>query len=95
MSDSANMPTKPKSEPLGPTSRELLSEEARSNKPATLQRYLSSLHTWHVAHGHASPVQTETVRRVMDTLTGSLRRGIRREPGRAIDRRNPDTQNKS
>lgn len=49
-----------------------IAEQARAKKPATLQRYLSSLHTWHVAHRHASPVRTETVRRVMTGIGRQL-----------------------
>jgi integrase len=117
MSSSNNLPSKPSAEAIGPTTQELLSDEARAylaesvsentiravradlrvftqwggtlptqpeevanfiaeqaraKKPATLQRYLSSLHTWHVAHGHASPVRTETVRRVMTGIGRQL-----------------------
>lgn len=42
-----------------------LAVQAEQKKLATLQRYLASLHAWHVAHGQTSPARTETIRRLI------------------------------
>ena len=40
-----------------------LADQAATKKGSTLARYANSLHIWHLAHGLASPVRTEVVRR--------------------------------